>query len=157
HQKDVPPDLPRHPALSNRLRAQGHRGDAVLSPERTDQRPLRRQALQPVGRPAGREARDQRRDLRVAIMYVRKHIRAKAVDNKAFSRSLRIASQAWFGTQYEETRDGYRVRIWGDPNEDWVKKEDVRAWLTGVRVIDDLREGLEFVRESYIKTMISND
>lgn len=91
-------------------------------------------------------------------MYVRKHIRAKAIDNKAFSRSLRIASKAWFGTQYEETKDGYRVRIWGDPNEDWVTKDDVRAWLTGVRVIeiDNLRSGHEYVRESYIKTMITS-
>src|SRR5438046_431328 len=59
-------------------------------------------------------------------------------------------------TEHIEDADGYRIRVWGDPNEDWVKPTDVRAWLRGKRVIeaDELRSGLEYVRESYISMMI---
>ncbi len=88
-------------------------------------------------------------------MYVRKSQRASvAINNVRYSAALRIASQAWNGTQYTEDGDGFRIRVWGNGYEDWVTDDDVRNWLKGVRVIEDLRSGLEFCREGYIKNMI---
>lgn len=70
-----------------------------------------------------------------------------------YARAVRILLQS-AGPQYQEDKEGRRIRIWGDPNEDWVKPSDVRQWLTGQRVVDDLRDGLEYVRESYLTTMV---
>lgn len=76
-----------------------------------------------------------------------------AVNDRRFGRAVRIALHAWKGPQFEEI-DGCKVRIWGDPNEDWTRDSDVRAWLLNLRAVEDLREGLEFVRESYLQSMV---
>ena len=55
-------------------------------------------------------------------MYVRKFEKAKnAAYDPRFGRALRIAHQAWIGPQFEEDAEGFRIRVWGDPNEDWVR------------------------------------
>ncbi len=66
----------------------------------------------------------------------------------------RAARILFNSTQYVEDEQGYRIRIWGNGNEDWVRDSDVRAWLRGKRVIEDLRTGLEYIREGYIAGMI---
>jgi hypothetical protein len=90
-------------------------------------------------------------------MYVRKSQRAcNAVNDPRFAQAARIACLAFNGPQFEEEADGQRIRIWADGNVDWVTADDVRAWLLNQRVVD-LREGLEFVREDYIKMMVRED
>ena len=71
-------------------------------------------------------------------------------------RAARILSQHLNGPTYIEGADGLRIRVWGDPNEDWTRPEDVRNWLNGKRVIeaDDLRRALEYVRESYLHSVL---
>jgi hypothetical protein len=87
-------------------------------------------------------------------MYIRKSQRAcNAVSNDRYGRALRIASMAILGPQFIEDDEGNRVRVWGDGMEDWVTADDVRSWLLGNRVVE-LREGLEFVREDYVKMMV---
>lgn len=85
---------------------------------------------------------------------VRKSLAKNAVNDARYGRALRLAKMAWSGPEFIEDEDGFRIRVWGDPNEDWTKDSDVRAWLVGKRAIEDLREGLEFVRESYVQSMI---
>lgn len=90
--------------------------------------------------------------------YVRKSERAaNPVTSARFSAAFRIANQNLQGVQFTEDADGFRVRVWGDWKEDWVKVEDVREWLLGLRVVEDLRTGLEFCRETYIKDMVKGD
>ena len=90
-------------------------------------------------------------------MYIRKSQRAcNAVNNERYGRAIRIATQAILGPQFIEEADGTRVRVWGNGMEDWVRAEDVRSWLLGLRVVE-LRDGLEFVREDYIKMMVRED
>ncbi len=57
-------------------------------------------------------------------------------------------------TEYIEDADGFLIRQWRDPNEDWTRPEDVRAWLRGKRVIEDLRTGLEHCRPGFITAMV---
>jgi hypothetical protein len=91
-------------------------------------------------------------------MYVRKAERASiASQNTRYSTALRLASQAWSGPKFEEDAEGRRIRIWGNGYEDWVRDEDVRNWLLGLRVVEDLRDGLEFCREAYIANMVKQD
>jgi hypothetical protein len=65
-------------------------------------------------------------------------------------RAARIFNQHIYGPAYIEDADVYRIRQWGDPNEDWVRPEDVRAWLRNRRVVEehDLRSALEYIRGS---------
>lgn len=87
--------------------------------------------------------------------YVRKSERASnAANSPRYSAAFRIISQGLQGVQFTEDADGRRIRIWGNGYEDWVRDEDVRAWLVGLRVVEDLRDGLEYVREVYIKNMV---
>jgi hypothetical protein len=89
-------------------------------------------------------------------MYARKFEKAKnAIQSDRFAGVLARANQAYKRPEYIEDQDGNRIRIWGDGMVDWVKDEDVRSWLLGLRVIEDLNSGLEFVRESYIKSMVA--
>ena len=88
------------------------------------------------------------------MAYTRKFLKASnAASDERFARAFRIASRTLAGTKFEEI-DGFRVRQWGDGMEDWVTPEDVRAWLLGLRVVEDLRTGLEFVRETYIHNVL---
>lgn len=85
--------------------------------------------------------------------YVRKSQRASNADAR-FSSAVGIAARHIQAVQFTEDEDGRRIRIWGNGYEDWVRDEDVRAWLKGKRVVEDLRDGLEYVREAYIKNMV---
>lgn len=88
-------------------------------------------------------------------MYVRKTERAAiAARSDRYATALRLASQAWSRIKYEEDAGGRRRRIWGNGYEDYVTDDDVRAWLKGLRVVEDLDDGLEFVRPGYIQAMI---
>jgi hypothetical protein len=88
-------------------------------------------------------------------MYVRKALRASnAAHDPRYARAIRVAMQALHGPQYEEDEEGRRIRVWGVAMEDWVTDDDVRSWLLNTRAVEDLRDGLEFVRETYIKTMV---
>jgi hypothetical protein len=87
-------------------------------------------------------------------MYVRKSLRsANAGSNERFARAFRIASRQISGPTFIEETDGQKVRQWGDGMEEWVTNDDVRAWLLGLRVVE-LRDGLEFVRETYIHNVL---
>lgn len=89
--------------------------------------------------------------------YVRKSERAcNAVNSARYAEAFRIHSQGLQGVQFTEDEDGRRIRIWGNGYEDYVTDDDVRAWLKGLRVVEDLRDGLEFVREGYIKSMVKD-
>lgn len=68
----------------------------------------------------------------------------------------RAARILFTSRQYTEDEHGNLVRVWGHPDEDWTRPEDVRAWLRGKRVIEDLASGLEHVRPGYI-TMLVKD
>lgn len=91
------------------------------------------------------------------MSYIRKSQRAcNAVNSGHYARALRIASQTLSGPQFEIVDNGdfeRRIRIWGNPYEDYVTDDDVRAWLLNARVVD-VADGLEFVRDSYIQPMI---
>jgi len=88
-------------------------------------------------------------------MYVRKFERAaNAAQSPRFAAAMRIAMQNLNGPQFIEDEDGFRIRQWGNGYEDWVRDEDVRTWLLGLRVVEDLRSGLEFCREGYIRNMV---
>lgn len=90
-------------------------------------------------------------------MYVRKSERAcNAVNSPRYAKAVRIANERLLGAEFEIVGNGdfeHRVRIWGNPYEDYVTDDDVRSWLLNTRVVE-LHEGLEFVREGYIKSMI---
>lgn len=91
-------------------------------------------------------------------MYVRKAQRAcNAVSNTRYGAAIRKAMMAFHGPRFEIDADGRKIRLWGDGYEDWVTDDDVRAWLVGLRVVEDLRDGLEFVRQSYIDKMVKDD
>lgn len=89
-------------------------------------------------------------------MYVRKAIRA-ANNNVRFDGIVSKFNLIVNKPTYIEDEDGFRIRQWGNSNYDYVRDEDVGAWLRNVRVVEDLRSGLEFVRQSYIDMMIRQD
>lgn len=90
-------------------------------------------------------------------MYVRKFERAaNASQSPRFAQAMRIAMQALNGPQFIEDEDGRRIRLWGNGYEDWVRPDDVRAWLLGLRVVEDLRDGLEFCRQGFIEKMVKD-
>ena len=90
------------------------------------------------------------------MSYTRKaHRAANAVNDPRYAAAIRIATTAMLGPQYRTVEEGgfeYRVRVWeqGDPD---AFDCDVQAWLSGCRVVD-LIEGLEFLRDAYVKTLV---
>jgi hypothetical protein len=90
-----------------------------------------------------------------AMSYVKKTQKAKnALNDGRYLAAVKRSNIHFKKREYLETNDGYRIRIWTDPNHDFVRDEDVRGWLLNTRAIEDLQTGLEFVRESYIKGLI---
>lgn len=90
------------------------------------------------------------------MAYTRTSQRAKnAISDRRYSEAIRRANLAFRRPTYIEDENGFRIRVWGDGSFDYVKDEDVRAWLLGNRVIEDLRSGLEFVRETYIRKLVA--
>lgn len=90
------------------------------------------------------------------MAYTRTTAKAKnAIRDRRYSEAIQRANLAFKKPEYIEDENGFRVRVWGDGSFDYVKDEDVRAWLVGNRVIEDLRSGLEFVRESYIRKLVA--
>ena len=53
---------------------------------------------------------------------------------------------------FVEDADGYRIRVWSD--QDISSNDNVTRWLKGVKVVEDLREGLEYVKQSTIDRLI---
>ena len=76
----------------------------------------------------------------------------RSAEAARFGPAMRTLSRST-GPTFEVAEDGQKVRVWGNPYEDYVTDADVRQWLLGRRVVE-LREGLEFVRESYLHAMI---
>lgn len=86
--------------------------------------------------------------------YIRKADRAaNALNSGRFALAVQQAANNWKTREFDETPDGARIRVWGDQMVDRVTKEDVRSWLLNMRVVE-LADGLEFLREDYIKSMV---
>jgi hypothetical protein len=92
-------------------------------------------------------------------MYIRKSERAAAAaSDPRYALALQWARIKMLGPQFEFDDEGRKIRLWsGNTHIDCVTNDDVRAWLIGLRVVEDLRDGLEFVRQSYIDGMVKSD
>lgn len=75
----------------------------------------------------------------------------RELDQARFSVTIRAL---FHRRTYVQTEDGFRVRVFGDDAYDRTSDEDVRQWLLGKRYVEDLREGLEYVRPAYVKEMV---
>ena len=81
----------------------------------------------------------------------------KAISDPRYSQAIRYALQSWNGPEFVYDEDGRKIRVWGDRFEDPTTYDDVRDWLRGQRVVEDLRDGLEFVRDTFIQRMVKED
>jgi hypothetical protein len=92
------------------------------------------------------------------MAYVKKTQKAKnAVNDARYLAAVKRSNIHFKKREYLEDKEGNRVRVWGDCDHDFVTDADVKTWLKGNRVIEDLRSGLEYVREGYIKMMVRED
>lgn len=79
----------------------------------------------------------------------------EAPNDDRMRHAVKIANTKFQKPEYDEDpKTGQKIRKWRDTED--VSDKDIKQWLTGNRVIEDLKDGLEYVRPQTIQKLVDD-